>query len=158
MFNNQPILNGIVTCPYTVMVHCRERGDEIIVGDLSHIHIYEQGGCAQVSAAPDTCNLLTCSKINISLSWDESLTSYRWPQIICDHFVLLILFCISRQSIHFLLAWTIVSRYWWVKFNCLAFSSWLRAVGLARGFQQAFLWWLCALLYLENRALCLIFF
>lgn len=32
-----------------VMVHCRERGDEMIVGDLSHLHIYEQGGSAQVS-------------------------------------------------------------------------------------------------------------
>lgn len=32
-----------------VMVHCKERGDEIIVGDLSHLHIYEQGGSAQVS-------------------------------------------------------------------------------------------------------------
>lgn len=31
-----------------VMVHCRERGDEMIVGDLSHLHIYEQGGSAQV--------------------------------------------------------------------------------------------------------------
>lgn len=31
------------------MVHCRERGDEMIVGDLSHLHIYEQGGSAQVS-------------------------------------------------------------------------------------------------------------
>ncbi|XP_051770970.1 threonine aldolase 1 [Ctenopharyngodon idella] len=32
-----------------VMVHCRERGDEMIVGDLSHIHIYEQGGSAQLA-------------------------------------------------------------------------------------------------------------
>ena len=34
---------------HAVMVHCRERGDEMIVGDLSHLHIYEQGGSAQVS-------------------------------------------------------------------------------------------------------------
>ncbi|XP_028843588.1 probable low-specificity L-threonine aldolase 2 [Denticeps clupeoides] len=32
-----------------VMVHCRERGDEMIVGDLSHMHIYEQGGSAQLA-------------------------------------------------------------------------------------------------------------
>ncbi|XP_065118798.2 uncharacterized protein [Paramisgurnus dabryanus] len=32
-----------------VMVHCRERGDEMIVGDLSHIYIYEQGGSAQLA-------------------------------------------------------------------------------------------------------------
>ena len=36
---------------YAVMVHCKERGDEMIVGDLSHLHIYEQGGSAQVSVA-----------------------------------------------------------------------------------------------------------
>lgn len=38
---------------HAVMVHCRERGDEMIVGDLSHLHIYEQGGSAQVSG-PET--------------------------------------------------------------------------------------------------------
>lgn len=32
-----------------VMVHCRERGDEMIVGDLCHIHVYEQGGSAQLA-------------------------------------------------------------------------------------------------------------
>ncbi|XP_030195201.1 threonine aldolase 1 [Gadus morhua] len=32
-----------------VMVHCRERGDEVIVGDLSHLHVYEQGGSAQLA-------------------------------------------------------------------------------------------------------------
>ncbi|KAK9530169.1 hypothetical protein VZT92_011691 [Zoarces viviparus] len=32
-----------------VMVHCRERGDEMIVGDRSHLHIYEQGGSAQIA-------------------------------------------------------------------------------------------------------------
>lgn len=40
-----------------VMVHCRERGDEMIVGDLSHVHIYEQGGSAQVSAPPGALSL-----------------------------------------------------------------------------------------------------
>uniref|UniRef100_A0A672M4F5 Threonine aldolase 1 n=1 Tax=Sinocyclocheilus grahami TaxID=75366 RepID=A0A672M4F5_SINGR len=33
----------------SVMAHCRERGDEMIVGDLSHIHVYEQGGSAQLA-------------------------------------------------------------------------------------------------------------
>ncbi|KAM9831202.1 threonine aldolase 1 [Neosynchiropus ocellatus] len=32
-----------------VMVHCRERGDEMIVGDQCHIHVYEQGGSAQLA-------------------------------------------------------------------------------------------------------------
>lgn len=53
---NQPIVIVMMTYHYAVMVHCKERGDEIIVGDLSHMHIYEQGGCAQVSAPPDTCS------------------------------------------------------------------------------------------------------
>ncbi|KAJ3607942.1 hypothetical protein NHX12_024993 [Muraenolepis orangiensis] len=33
-----------------VMVHCRERGDEVIVGDQSHLHVYEQGGIAQLAS------------------------------------------------------------------------------------------------------------
>ncbi|KAF0025630.1 hypothetical protein F2P81_022511 [Scophthalmus maximus] len=37
-----------------VMVHCRERGDEMIVGDLSHLHIYEQGGSAQLAGVHTT--------------------------------------------------------------------------------------------------------
>ncbi|KAA0725011.1 hypothetical protein E1301_Tti010625 [Triplophysa tibetana] len=32
-----------------VMVHCRERADEMLLGDLSHIYIYEQGGSAQLA-------------------------------------------------------------------------------------------------------------
>nr|XP_055033175.1 threonine aldolase 1 isoform X3 [Misgurnus anguillicaudatus] len=40
---------GTMSNLISVMVHCRERGDEMIVGDLSHIHIYEQGGCAQLA-------------------------------------------------------------------------------------------------------------
>ena len=30
------------------MAHCRGRGEEILVGDQSHIIIWEQGGVAQV--------------------------------------------------------------------------------------------------------------
>ncbi|KAG7462399.1 putative low-specificity L-threonine aldolase 2 [Solea senegalensis] len=37
-----------------VMVHCSERGDEMIVGDLSHLHMYEQGGSAQVAGVHTT--------------------------------------------------------------------------------------------------------
>ncbi|XP_054898697.1 threonine aldolase 1 isoform X2 [Poeciliopsis prolifica] len=37
-----------------MMVHCRERGDEMIVGDLSHLHIYEQGGSAQLAGVHAT--------------------------------------------------------------------------------------------------------
>lgn len=41
--------------PHAVMAHCRERGDEMLVGDLSHMHVFEQGGSAQVSASPESC-------------------------------------------------------------------------------------------------------
>jgi threonine aldolase len=32
----------------SIMAHCWGRGEEIILGDRSHIHVYEQGGVAQV--------------------------------------------------------------------------------------------------------------
>lgn len=41
--------SGTMSNLIAVMVHCRERGDEMIAGDLSHIHIYEQGGSAQLA-------------------------------------------------------------------------------------------------------------
>nr|XP_046232918.1 probable low-specificity L-threonine aldolase 2 [Scatophagus argus] len=41
--------SGIMSNLIAVMVHCRERGDEMLAGDLSHMHIYEQGGSAQVA-------------------------------------------------------------------------------------------------------------
>ncbi|CAB1412913.1 unnamed protein product [Pleuronectes platessa] len=40
---------GTMSNLIAVMVHCRERDDEMIVGDVSHIHIYEQGGSAQLA-------------------------------------------------------------------------------------------------------------
>ncbi|XP_051531029.1 uncharacterized protein LOC127427450 [Myxocyprinus asiaticus] len=45
---------GTMSNLIAVMVHCRERGDEMIVGDLSHIHIYEQGGSAQLAGVHST--------------------------------------------------------------------------------------------------------
>ena len=33
----------------SVMVHCWGRGQEILIGDRSHIHLYEQGTIAQVN-------------------------------------------------------------------------------------------------------------
>ncbi|XP_067860114.1 threonine aldolase 1 isoform X3 [Heptranchias perlo] len=41
----------------SVMCHCRERGAELIVGDQAHIHLYEQGGSAQVRDLADTYKL-----------------------------------------------------------------------------------------------------
>ncbi|XP_068610575.1 uncharacterized protein [Brachionichthys hirsutus] len=61
--------SGTMSNLIAVMVHCRERDDEVILGDLSHIQIYEQGGTAQVSgpagplrlvARPPQCNQGVC--------------------------------------------------------------------------------------------------
>ncbi|KAM9774179.1 threonine aldolase 1 [Syngnathus typhle] len=46
--------SGTMSNLIAVMVHCRERGDEIIVGDRSHLHIYEQGGSAQLAGVHAT--------------------------------------------------------------------------------------------------------
>nr|XP_057924323.1 threonine aldolase 1 [Doryrhamphus excisus] len=46
--------SGTMSNLIAVMVHCRERGDEVIVGDLSHLHIYEQGGSAQLAGVHAT--------------------------------------------------------------------------------------------------------
>lgn len=57
-----------------VMVHCRERGDEMIVGDLSHIHIYEQGGSAQVEWKWASNPFLQASFIDITRVFFSVLT------------------------------------------------------------------------------------
>ena len=41
-------LKGTMGNLISVMSHCWGRGLEVILGDKSHIHIYEQGGIAQV--------------------------------------------------------------------------------------------------------------
>ncbi|XP_069016380.1 threonine aldolase 1 [Embiotoca jacksoni] len=46
--------SGTMSNLIAVMVHCRERGDEMIAGDLSHLHIYEQGGSAQLAGVHAT--------------------------------------------------------------------------------------------------------
>uniref|UniRef100_A0A8B9RDY6 Threonine aldolase 1 n=2 Tax=Astyanax mexicanus TaxID=7994 RepID=A0A8B9RDY6_ASTMX len=46
--------SGTMSNLISVMVHCRERGDEMILGDLSHLHIYEQGGSAQLAGVHST--------------------------------------------------------------------------------------------------------
>ncbi|XP_076855601.1 threonine aldolase 1 [Brachyhypopomus gauderio] len=45
---------GTMSNLIAVMLHCRERGDEMIVGDLSHLHMYEQGGSAQLAGVHST--------------------------------------------------------------------------------------------------------
>ncbi|MBN3307583.1 THA2 aldolase, partial [Amia calva] len=46
--------SGSMSNLIAVMVHCRERGAEIIVGDQSHLHIYEQGSSAQCAGVHST--------------------------------------------------------------------------------------------------------
>mmetsp|Transcript_20589 Transcript_20589/g.57127 ORF Transcript_20589/g.57127 Transcript_20589/m.57127 type:complete len:367 (-) Transcript_20589:1066-2166(-) len=41
--------SGTMANLIAIMVHCDVRGSELIVGDKSHIHIYEQGGCSQIA-------------------------------------------------------------------------------------------------------------
>lgn len=50
---------------HAVMAHCRERGDEMLVGDLSHMHVFEQGGSAQVSASPERSTSLSSITLNL---------------------------------------------------------------------------------------------
>jgi len=43
------VASGTMGNLISVMAHCRGRGEEILVGDQSHIIIWEQGGVAQVA-------------------------------------------------------------------------------------------------------------
>ncbi|CAF0893776.1 unnamed protein product [Brachionus calyciflorus] len=40
--------SGTMANLIAVMVHCNERGSEIIVGDISHYNLWEQGGVSQI--------------------------------------------------------------------------------------------------------------
>ncbi|CAL1599647.1 unnamed protein product [Knipowitschia caucasica] len=61
-----------------VMVHCRERGDEVIVGDKSHLHIYEQGGSAQLAGVHST-TLITLPDGTFDLDQLESKIRHGFP-------------------------------------------------------------------------------
>lgn len=41
--------SGVMGNLASVMSHCWERGQEVLLGDLSHIHLYEQGGISQLA-------------------------------------------------------------------------------------------------------------
>ncbi|XP_019745089.1 probable low-specificity L-threonine aldolase 2 isoform X2 [Hippocampus comes] len=60
------------------MVHCRERDDEMIVGDLSHLHIYEQGGSAQL-AGIHTTTATTLADGTLDLDQVESKIRHGYP-------------------------------------------------------------------------------
>jgi len=56
---------------FEVMAHCPHRGDEMLIGDRSHISIYEQGSASQVQS-----NL-----INHSVFWVPCGGRHRKPKV-----------------------------------------------------------------------------
>ncbi|KAL2078487.1 hypothetical protein ACEWY4_026172 [Coilia grayii] len=69
---------GTMSNLIAVMVHCRERGDEMIVGDLSHVHIYEQGNCAQLAGVHST-TVTTLPNGTFDLDQLESKIRHGYP-------------------------------------------------------------------------------
>ncbi|TKS89814.1 hypothetical protein D9C73_023943 [Collichthys lucidus] len=69
---------GTMSNLIAVMVHCRERGDEMIVGDLSHLHIYEQGGSAQLAGVHAT-TVTTLPNGTFDLEQLESKIRHGYP-------------------------------------------------------------------------------
>ncbi|XP_034564620.1 probable low-specificity L-threonine aldolase 2 [Notolabrus celidotus] len=69
---------GTMSNLIAVMVHCRERGDEMIVGDLSHLHIYEQGGSAQLAGVHAT-TVTTLPDGTFDLDQMESKIRHGYP-------------------------------------------------------------------------------
>ncbi|XP_036408801.1 threonine aldolase 1 [Megalops cyprinoides] len=70
--------SGTMSNLIAVMVHCRERGDEMIVGDLSHLHIYEQGGSAQLAGVHST-TVATLPDGTFDLGQLESKIRHGYP-------------------------------------------------------------------------------
>ncbi|XP_034715353.1 threonine aldolase 1 [Etheostoma cragini] len=70
--------SGTMSNLIAVMVHCRERGDEMIVGDLSHLHIYEQGGSAQLAGVHAT-TVTTLPDGSFDLEQLESKIRHGYP-------------------------------------------------------------------------------
>uniref|UniRef100_A0A3B3ZUV3 Aromatic amino acid beta-eliminating lyase/threonine aldolase domain-containing protein n=1 Tax=Periophthalmus magnuspinnatus TaxID=409849 RepID=A0A3B3ZUV3_9GOBI len=70
--------SGTMSNLIAVMVHCRERGDEMIVGDLSHLHIYEQGGSAQLAGVHST-SVTTLPDGTFDLDQLESKIRHGFP-------------------------------------------------------------------------------
>ncbi|XP_030256333.1 probable low-specificity L-threonine aldolase 2 isoform X1 [Sparus aurata] len=61
-----------------VMAHCRERDDEMIVGDLSHMHVFTQGGSAQLASVHAT-TATTLPDGTFDLEQLESKIHHRYP-------------------------------------------------------------------------------
>ncbi|XP_029954823.1 threonine aldolase 1 [Salarias fasciatus] len=69
---------GTMSNLIAVMVHCRERGDEMILGDMCHLHIYEQGGSAQLAGVHST-TVATLPDGTFDLEQLESKIRHGYP-------------------------------------------------------------------------------
>ncbi|XP_034427190.1 probable low-specificity L-threonine aldolase 2 [Hippoglossus hippoglossus] len=72
------IPTGTMANLVAVMSHCLERGNEMIVGDQSHMHIYEQGSSAQV-AGVHTNTVTTLPNGTFDLDELESKIRHNYP-------------------------------------------------------------------------------
>uniref|UniRef100_A0A8C9TBE9 Threonine aldolase 1 n=1 Tax=Scleropages formosus TaxID=113540 RepID=A0A8C9TBE9_SCLFO len=84
--------SGTMSNLIAVMVHCSERGDEMIVGDLAHQHVYEQGGSAQVAGVHST-TVSTQSDGTFHLDEVESKIRHGYPKV---HFTRSRLVCVEN--------------------------------------------------------------
>lgn len=71
MFDKEAALfvpSGTMGNLISVMVHCNRRGEEAVLGDMSHIFLYEQGGAASIAGV-----LLhpICNQVDGTFSLDE---------------------------------------------------------------------------------------
>ncbi|XP_017551381.2 threonine aldolase 1 [Pygocentrus nattereri] len=78
------IPSGTMSNLIAVMVHCRERGDEMIVGDLSHLHVYEQGGSAQL-AGVHSATVTTLADGTFDLDQLDSKIRHGYPDAHYPH-------------------------------------------------------------------------
>ncbi|MGH0138359.1 UNVERIFIED_CONTAM: hypothetical protein FKN15_038500 [Acipenser sinensis] len=70
--------SGTMSNLIAVMSHCRERGEEIILGEKSHLHIYEQGGTAQC-AGVHSCTVRNNADGTFNLEEVESKIRHGYP-------------------------------------------------------------------------------
>lgn len=84
------VTSGTMGNLISVMVHCSRRGDEVLIGDKSHISVFEQGGVASIGGVhPRTVRTLPDGTLNL-----EELQSKIMPDDI--HFPSVRLVCIEN--------------------------------------------------------------
>ncbi|KAM4030996.1 uncharacterized protein ACNLHF_018578 [Anomaloglossus baeobatrachus] len=77
----------------SVMVHCRLRGSEVLVGDNSHLFFYEQGSVAQVAGVfPRAVRTLKDGRLDLKDL--ESKIQYSYPDV---HFAKTRLICLENS-------------------------------------------------------------